>query len=366
MHQLLIKEQSILSFDMRENQRICISIIIPVYKVEAHIERCIKSVATQEGIGLAYNLECILVDDCTPDNSMEIAKEVIKLYENIHFICLRHEVNKGLSVARNTGLEYATGEYIMFIDSDDYILPNCLNSFTDEIIKNPEIDMVIGSTIVKNKTDIKKRELLESKEAIIHGFLTMKYMITSWNKLVRKECITENKLFFIENIFLQDQPWLYSLVFHIDSMLLLPQITYFYEETSESASRGALTSEKAQRYVNSWNTVFEYYLSHRPNSKGYKHNLEVDFLLYLQHTHLRAIMLFPYEKKDYNNILKFRNNIMSLALKDGRLIIASFHLIEYKPFIYLLRFNFIRSHYYYIERIVGRIAHLFDFIHRKS
>ena len=89
-------------------------------------------------------------------------------------------------------------------------------------------------------------------------------------------------------------------------MLLLPQITYFYEETSESASRGALTSEKAQRYVNSWNTVFEYYLSHRPNSKGYKHNLEVDFLLYLQHTHLRAIMLFPYEKKDYNHILNFK------------------------------------------------------------
>ena len=57
---------------------------------------------------------------------------------------------------------------------------------------------------------------------------------------------------------------------------------------------------------------------------------------------------------------------MSLALKDGRFIIACFHLIEYKPFIYLLRFSFIRSHYYYIERIVGRIAHLFDFIHRKS
>lgn len=353
-------------FDMRESQIISISIIIPVYKVEAYIERCIKSVATQEGIGSAYNLECILIDDCSPDKSMEIAKEAIKLYENIHFICLRHEVNRGISVARNTGLEYATGEYILFIDSDDYILPNSIKTLTNEIINNPTIDIVIGSTMVNNKIDIKKRELLEGKESIIHGFLTMKYMITSWNKLVRRECLTENKLLFIENIYLQDQPWLFYLVSHINSMLLLPNSTYYYEEAPESASHGALNLEKAQRYVNSWNTVFEYYLSHRPNSKYFKHNLEVDFLLYLQHTHLRAIMLFPYEKKDYNQILKFKDNIMSLALKDGRLIIACFHLIEYKPFIYLFKLKYIRSHYYYIEKIVGRIAHLFDFIHRKS
>ena len=351
---------------MRENKIINISIIIPIYKVEAYIARCIKSVATQEGIGSVYNLECILVDDCTPDKSMVIAKEAIKPYKNIHFICLRHEVNRGLSIARNTGLEYATGEYIMFIDSDDYLLPNCLRLFTDEIIKNPALDMVIGSTINKNKTDIRKRELLESRESIIHGFLTMKYFITVWNKLIRKECITENNLLFIEGIYLQDQPWLYSLISYISSMLLLPNTTYFYEEAPESASHGILTPEKAQRYVNSWNTVFEYYLSHRPNSKDFKHNVEADFLLYLQRTHLRAIMLFPYEKKDYNRILHIRDKIMSLALKDGRLIIACFLLLEYKPFIYLLRIKYIRSHYYYMVKIVGHIAHLFDFFHRKN
>ena len=351
---------------MRKNQIITISIIIPIYKVEAYIERCIKSVASQEGIESAYNLECILVNDCTPDKSMEIAKETIKPYKNIHFICLQHEVNRGVSAARNTGLEYATGEYIMFIDSDDYILPNCLNSFTNEIIKNPALDMVIGSSMNNHKTDIKKRELLENRESIIHGFLTMKFFITVWNKLIRRECITVNKIYFIDNIYAQDQPWLYSLVFHIDSMLLLPDTTYFYEEAPESACHGALNPEKAQRYVNSWNIVFEYYLSHRPNSKCFKRNLEVDYLLYLQYKHLRALFLFLYEKKDYNRILHIRDKIMSHALKDGRLIIACILLLEYKPFIYLFRFKYFRSHYYYMSKIVGRIAHLFDFIHRKS
>jgi hypothetical protein len=149
-------------------------------------------------------------------------------------------------------------------------------------------------------------------------------------------------------------------------MLLLPNTTYFYEEAQESTSHGALTPEKAQRYVNSWNAVFNYYLSHRPNSKSFKQNLEADYLLYLQHTHLRSLMLFPYEKKDYNQILKIRDKIMLLALKDVRLIIACFLLLEYKPFIYLFKFKYFRSHYYFFEKIVGRIAHLFDFVHRKN
>lgn len=351
---------------METKHPIKVSIIIPIYKVEAYIERCIKSVAEQDGIGSAYNLECILVDDCTPDKSMKIAKETIKAYKNIHFICLQHEINRGLSVARDTGLEYATGDYIMFIDSDDYILPGCIKTFTDEIYNNSTIDLVTGSTICKNNTDIKKRELLNSKESIIHGFLTMKFFITSWNKLIRRECIVENKLLFIEGIYLQDQPWLYTLAFHINSMLLLPKATYVYEEAPESASRGVLNHEKAQRYVKSWGTVFEYYLSHRPNSKDYEHNLEVDFLLYLNRTHLRAIKLFPYEKEDYIQILRYRDRIMSLALKDGRFIIACFLLFEYRPFIDLFRFKYFRTHYYYMVKIVSRIAHLFDFIHRKN
>ena len=351
---------------MRDNKKISISIIIPVYKVEAYIKRCIQSVATQEGIGSACHLECILVDDCTPDKSMEIAKEAIMPYEHIHFVCLRHEVNRGVSVARNTGLEHATGEYVLFVDSDDYLLPNCIKAFTDEIIKNPTLDMVIGGTIANNKTDIKKRELLEGRESIIHGFLTMKYYITCWNKLVKRECLTGSKLLFIEDIYLQDQPWLYFLAFHVNSMLLLPNATYFYEEAPESASHGALTPEKAQRYVKSWSTVFEYYLSNRPNSNDFKNNLEVDYLHYLQHTHLRAIMLFPYEKEDYDRILHYRDRIMSLALKDGRLIIALFLLIEYRPFIHLFRYKFFRSRYYYIEKEIGRIAHRFDFLHRKN
>ena len=75
---------------------------------------------------------------------------------NISIIIQVYEVNRGCSVARNTGLECATGEYIMFIDNDDYVLPNCLKSFTDEIIKKPAIDMLDLSNKKCNFTQNKK------------------------------------------------------------------------------------------------------------------------------------------------------------------------------------------------------------------
>ena len=102
-----------------------ISIIIPIYKVEPYIVRCIDSVLNQT----YRELEVILVDDCSPDKSMTMARDYIEqssLSKDLQFIYLRHEKNKGLSAARNTGINSATGKYVFFLDSDDEITPDCL------------------------------------------------------------------------------------------------------------------------------------------------------------------------------------------------------------------------------------------------
>ena len=99
-----------------------VSIIIPIYKVEQYIEKCLNSVLEQSYDGV--KIECILVDDCSPDKSMEIVHAIVGNYQgNISFVFLKHLENKGLSAARNTGLNAASGEYVMFVDSDDW-LPN--------------------------------------------------------------------------------------------------------------------------------------------------------------------------------------------------------------------------------------------------
>ena len=102
-----------------------VSIIIPIYNVEPYIERCLQSVVSQT---YPY-FECILIDDCGNDRSMPFAEQFIQNYSGeIHFRILRHENNCGLSSARNTGMKAANGDYIYFMDSDDAITPECIET----------------------------------------------------------------------------------------------------------------------------------------------------------------------------------------------------------------------------------------------
>lgn len=117
-----------------------ISIIIPVYNVEEYIAECLQSVMQQTYTG---KMECIIVDDCGTDRSIEIAEKAIEGYivasrkskiENpISFHILHHTHNRGLSAARNTGLEASSGEYVYFLDSDDFIDPGTIESLYNAI-----------------------------------------------------------------------------------------------------------------------------------------------------------------------------------------------------------------------------------------
>ena len=94
----------------------CISVIVPVYKVESYLERCLISIVNQS----YSNLEILLVDDGSPDSCPRMCDELAGMDGRIKVI---HKANGGLSDARNVGIEAAAGEYIMFVDSDDYIYP---------------------------------------------------------------------------------------------------------------------------------------------------------------------------------------------------------------------------------------------------
>ena len=118
-----------------------VSIIIPVYNVAKYIERCLLSVLNQTW----PDLEVILVNDCTPDNSMEIVRRVVASHPRGAVVrCLEHEENRGLSAARNTGISASVGDYLYFLDSDDYISANAIELLADAAVqKRP--DFVIGN-----------------------------------------------------------------------------------------------------------------------------------------------------------------------------------------------------------------------------
>ena len=208
-----------------------ITIVIPVYNVEAYIEDCLKSVAAQTYNG---DIECIVVDDCTPDGSCAIIERFIKEYNgNIDFKLLHHNKNRGLSAARNTGIDAATGEYIYFLDSDDEITPECIELLA-EPLKQKKYDFVIGNYETLGSDVIFPQLLVEmdevtSNEEIRRLYFQRKWYMMAWNKLCNMEFIRKEELYFKEGTVNEDEIWSFQLACTAQSMYVIKTETYKYK-----------------------------------------------------------------------------------------------------------------------------------------
>jgi len=229
-----------------------VSIIIPVYKVEPYIERCINSVLRQT----YRHLEVILVDDCSQDKSIEIAKAVINDYQkengndnvndnlnhnDISFVFLRHEHNRGLSAARNTGIDAATGDYLYFLDSDDEITSDCIEKLVREA-EEGGYDAVCGYFKIEGHVSNywKKYQHLELKsydrDEILRNYTSEHLYMMACNKLVKRETINSKSLYFKEGIMHEDVLWSLLLANHVASMRVISNITYIYWMRANSIS----------------------------------------------------------------------------------------------------------------------------------
>ena len=172
-------------------EKALISIIIPVYKVEKYLEKCIQSVINQT----YENLQIILVDDGSPDNCGKICDEYAKKDHRIEVI---HKSNGGLSDARNKGLEIAKGEYIGFVDSDDYIeadmyevLYNLLKQYNADVSICNFYTVSQGKIAIKNADNgINEYNRIEILKEILSDRNIQSY---AWNKLYKKELFDEIK-----------------------------------------------------------------------------------------------------------------------------------------------------------------------------
>ena len=227
-----------------------ISIVIPVYNVEPYIEDCLKSVAEQTYKG---DIECIIVDDCTPDGSCAIIEHFINEYNgSIDFKLLHHSVNRGLSAARNTGIDAATGDYIYFLDSDDEITPDCIELLAEPLIKIA-YNFVIGDYKgIGGNDEIAK--LLLGEGAIINNhnirkqFFWGQWYMMAWNKLCNLDFIRKEGLFFEEGLINEDNLWSFKVACTANSMYVIKKETYKYNVRSTSI----------MGYINSVKTAHAY------------------------------------------------------------------------------------------------------------
>ena len=165
-----------------------ISVIVPIYKVEDYLHRCVDSIINQT----YTNLEIILVDDGSPDNCSRICDEYAKKDSRIRVI---HKKNGGLSDARNAGIDIATGEYIMFIDSDDFVDREMMKSMMRNMIHN-NVDMVVCNIkyIYEDKEVVKYNQadrILDRYEAMEEYLRDGVVQAVAWNKLYKKSLISD-------------------------------------------------------------------------------------------------------------------------------------------------------------------------------
>lgn len=237
-----------------------VSIIVPIYQVENYVAKCIYSICEQTYKG---NIECLLVNDCCKDHSVEIVNQILQNYHgNIRFRWLYHQTNKGLSAARNTGIKEAKNKYLFFIDSDDYIAPTCIEKQCELTLlygtDNQPVELVQFDYCVIENKDIKPsysptiliKEFIKNHEEAKNALLNNKYIHPEiWNKLILREFIIKNNLFFKEGIIWEDAYLNFFLAKHIQRICIGTDITYYYVRHSNSItnSKPSELSKKSSR-----------------------------------------------------------------------------------------------------------------------
>lgn len=222
------------------NKNICplISVVVPVYNVEDCICRCVDSILCQS----YRNIEIILVDDGSTDLSGTICDKYEVSDNRIKVI---HKQNGGLSDARNAGLYTAKGEYISFIDSDDFVHPHFLSILYNELSKN-EADLAVCGYIKGRKNHFKsnnkpinyKTLLFKKEEMLFHWHSKLKHYETmAWNKLYKTCLFTENEIRYPKGFFNEDVLTTHLVVNRAEKIILSDFPLYYYFQRKNSITR---------------------------------------------------------------------------------------------------------------------------------
>ena len=210
-----------------------VSIVVPVYKVESYIERCLRSLMAQTYAG---EMEVILVDDGSPDGSIVVAERVIADYSGpVVFRIIRFPENRGLPIARNAGTDAATGEFLLYVDSDDALMPDCVEKLMRPMRQDPTLEMVVGDyrfESIDGYVPFEKNQFLREEDfnsrARAVEFNHRECFVMCWNKLMRRDFLERNRIRFVPGILAEDNLWTFHTSQYLSHLYTIPDITYRY------------------------------------------------------------------------------------------------------------------------------------------
>lgn len=220
-----------------------ISILVPVYNVKKYIRRCALSLLSQTDL---EDVEFIFVNDCTIDNSIQLLEECLRAHRIAkgQYQIVNHYNNRGLAAARNTGIDYARGDYIVLLDSDDTLEPNTISLLKNEISKNSPDIIVFGMQFVYPngiRKTVRGNYVPASKDQYLEDVISRKCLVTACGKLYSRRLF--EKVRFIEGLnYGEDYATLPRLIHTADSIIdLSSYILYnYYQDNALSYTKSTI------------------------------------------------------------------------------------------------------------------------------
>ena len=269
-----------------------VSVIVPVYNVEKYIVKCLESLLNQT----LEDIEIIVVNDGSPDNSQEIIDKYVLEYKDK--IKSYIKPNGGLSDARNYGIEKATGEYIGFVDGDDFVDIRMFETMYNEAHKKK------SDIVVCNLNYVYDYDIIPTSSNVLEETTNIKDVMlniypTAWNKIYKRTFINKHKLRFKKNVWYEDVEFIYRVLPYVNKISCVKNCFYQYVQRE-----GAITKTYDKRlynYIDNWNGIVDYYKEHDLYDEFYP-ELEYSYVRYIYGTFLKQAMNFP-EFKDFNDAL---------------------------------------------------------------
>lgn len=298
-------------------KRPLITIGIPIYNVEKYVEEALLSALNQ-----SYpNIEILVVDDRGKDSSMQLVRNLSQNHPRGKEIKIfTHTENQGLSCARNTIIEHAEGEYLYFMDSDDYITTDCIEIMYN-VMQTTPADLVEASYDMISQDGLQTLEICKHKksyqqdEECLYNYryrysLSNEEALTlsAWNKLLRLSFLKENQIQFIPHTYYEDRPFTLLLSLKGKSCHLLPDITYHYRQRKDSIMHSGI-----EKYSKKEIQDFVYQANWRKNA-AFQHKKEKYAELIIQEVMTEALYPAHYylKRKQYIEVDEIRPYIQQL------------------------------------------------------
>jgi len=299
-----------------------ISIVVAAYNVEGYIEKCLESLIAQS----IKEIEILVINDGSRDNTVNIANEFTKRDKRVRVIS---QENGGLSAARNTGINHASGEFIAFVDGDDYLDKSMYENLYKKIIPG-NIDLVVcgfkkvwldeGASKLREKEYYFNKDLLNGD--VLENFLCKhdEPFVVAWNKLYRTEIIKENELYFENRAFFEDVGFMPRYLYFCNSIEVVNEALYYYiqREGSITRSYNPIIDESLVNTMNVLKTFFK-----ESSYEKFCGVVEARLWIYLINYSLENKKSVKEKKRQLNslsdsyNLLPFKHRVGAVLLKIG-------------------------------------------------